>query len=201
MNVPAQFAPYVPLAELLGVVVGLLYIVAALGARRRVRFFTYAQRTLVGEAFGANCVWRPVHWLPAAAAYYVLERARQGATVQVGKLLVTSDNLYATGLGLVVVAGIGLPITRTSGRCGGTVQGGHQHANANGGTASIFNCSPECATHNLDKLTAGSWWWAVWQWPWTPLAYAPRHLFGTLRLGWMLLTSPKARRMAQQGTR
>lgn len=178
--------------QLVAVAVNVASIVVAvyLVARRHrhePRFFTYEQRQLVGRAFGANCIWRPVHWLPAAAAYVVLgPQPGMRGTV---------------GLALVIVAGLGLPLTRTSGRCGGTIQGGHQRAAANDGTTSILNCHPECATHNLDKSATGSWVWAVIQWPWTIVAWLPRHLTGTtILLGW-LATDNRARHKAQKGFR
>lgn len=200
MNVPPQFAPLAPVLVPVLLVGGVVYAFA-LRNRNDPRLFTYGQRTFIGNAFGANCVWRPVHWLPAALAYVCLNTADGGMRLAVGELVVTPLYWRNTGQALLIVAGIGLPITRTSGRCGGTVQGGHQQSHHEGGTASIWNCSPECATHNLDKLTTGSWRWAFSQWPWTVVAYAPRHVYGTVRAGFMLLTDDRARRQARKGTR
>lgn len=171
------------------IVVGLVVTVYVFAGKHRhePRFFTYAQRDLVGRAFGANCIWRPVHWLPAAAAYVVLgpQPGTRGTV----------------GLALVILAGIGLPITRTSGRCGGTIQGGHQRSHHEGGSASILNCHPECAVHNNDKLTTGSWVWAAIQWPWTLVVWLPRHFSGTSILLWWLATDNRARQKAQKGYR
>jgi hypothetical protein len=134
------------------------------------RLFTLEERTLLGEAYGANCIWRPCHWLPAAVALPTLIIGRDGP-------------VFWVGIALTALTLPGLPMTRSVHRCAGTIQGGHQRAASRGGTTSLWNGEPSCGAHNRHQSATSSWAYAWEQGgPFTLVPYAVRLTLGSARL-------------------
>jgi 5-methylcytosine-specific restriction endonuclease McrA len=166
----------------------ILAATARWAAGRRKRLFTWDQKALIQRVTGPRCMWRPTHLPQGVAAAYLVLLAQSNPTVPA---------LWITAAVLSVLAGTGIPITRTTGRCSGPIQGGHQWAAAHGGSTSIWNLEPSCESCNNDQSDRWSWRYAAVQWgPWTLLIYGWRWTRLNALLAWELGTSVKAREAA-----
>lgn len=155
------------------------YVAGRTAADRTVRLFTVEQRRQVGEAWGANCVWRPCHWLPLAALLWTLRGAQEHG-----------GRWWWAVYPLAALTGFGMPLTRRVHRCRGTVQGGHQRAYSRGGGTTVWNCEPCCGRHNLDQSTTWSLAYAARQFgPLSLVPYLVRATVGNTRLMWSVLTA------------
>ena len=167
---PAQ--AIVPIALTIVPVVALVHFRTV----RRARLFTLKQRSQVGKAFHANCIWRPSQTVLLLPGIVIGHLAWEGQ----------NPTLQSVSQGLLILAIWGMPMVRTGAACGGTIQGGHQLAHAHLGHARLWNCEPACEDHNRVQSSTWSFWFAWKQWgPISLAVYTWRNWIGTSRLGWM----------------